>query len=195
MLKTTTLTKPILMMGCLVANLLPAQSLHSLAATSNCQVPAYVADSDRQGLNIRAMPSSRSKILGTLPRNTEVTILKITGDWSLVTPIDPASQKVTFRGQGWVSSNLLATGTKGSRSEAVPLYQKPSSRSRIVGKLPADVAVKIVGCTNTWALVRKQRRLILQSRGANCLVFSDLCYTQTSCGRGIEASWCFLCSN
>jgi uncharacterized protein YgiM (DUF1202 family) len=155
MLKNTAITAPCLTMFFLAISLLPVRMLASSPVAHSCRLRAYVADRDSQGLNVRAMPRSKSKILGSLPNNSEVTILKTSGNWSWVTPIDPRSQRVAFRGQGWVFSSFLNTGTKGKNSETVPLHRRPSSNSKIVAGLPVGVAVTIAGCTGEWALVRR----------------------------------------
>lgn len=123
--------------------------------SNSCQIQAFVMDQDSGGLNIRRKPNSRSQILGKLPTNTEVRVLKVQSDWMLVSPISPKTQNVEFQGQGWVSTALLGLGTRGYGKKTVAIYRQASINSRISGSIPSARFVKLLSCKNSWAQVEK----------------------------------------
>ncbi len=128
-----------------------------------CQVEAHVIDKDPNGLNVRQYPGTQSKVLGTLPHNTEVKILAYQkihqGDranaWMLVSPI--SSNQKQFNGNGWVSASLLGLYTKGYDHQSVPIYSEPSKEnksSRMVGNLASDSLVALSECEGKWVRVK-----------------------------------------
>ena len=130
---------------------------------SACQIEAHVIDEDPNGLNVRLNPGVQSKILGTLPKNTEVKVLAyqnihrddLENSWVLVSPISSDQQQ--FNGNGWVSVSLLGLYTKGYDSQSVPLYSKPSQEkkaSNVIERVRSDSLVTLLGCEGTWSLVK-----------------------------------------
>lgn len=128
-----------------------------------CQVEAHVIDRDPDGLNVRQYPGTQSKVLGTLPHNTEVKILayqKIyqgdrTDAWMLVSPISSNHQQ--FEENGWVSASLLGLYTKGYDRQSVPIYSEPNKEKKsslVVGNLASDSLVTLSGCEGKWSHVK-----------------------------------------
>jgi uncharacterized protein YgiM (DUF1202 family) len=126
-----------------------------LADNNSCQLRAYVIDKKSDLLNVRTQPNSRSSIVGKLPGNTDVQILKNTGDWMLITPVSSETQNISFQGQGWVFKSLLGLGTRGYGQKSVPVFSKTNSNSRIAGRIPASQPVKLLSCQGRWALIEK----------------------------------------
>jgi uncharacterized protein YgiM (DUF1202 family) len=127
----------------------------ALANYQSCAIRAYVIDRKSDLLNVRAQPNSLSPILGKLPGNTDVQILRTTGDWMLVTPVSPETQNIAFQGQGWVFKSFLGIGTRGYGQKSVSVFSRASSESRITGRIPASQPVKLLSCDGKWALVEK----------------------------------------
>ena len=51
------------------------------ADTDQCNVRVWVSDPDPKGLNVRAEPKAKSKVLGTLPNSTEITLVSSKNGW------------------------------------------------------------------------------------------------------------------
>jgi Bacterial SH3 domain len=126
-----------------------------LAQSDVCRIRAHVTDQDSMGLNVRMRPSFRGQIIGQLPGNSEVNVLKTQGHWMLVSPITPETQNLEFRGQGWVSKSFLGLGTRGYGHKTVAIYRKASMTSRIAGNIPSNSAIQLLGCKGSWVFVEK----------------------------------------
>jgi uncharacterized protein YgiM (DUF1202 family) len=126
-----------------------------LADYNSCQLRAYVIDKKSDLLNVRTQPNARSSIVGKLPGNTDVQILKTIGNWMLISPVSPETQNIAFQGQGWVFKSLLGIGTRGYGQKSVPVFSRANSDSRTTGSIPASRPVKLLSCQGTWALVEK----------------------------------------
>jgi uncharacterized protein YgiM (DUF1202 family) len=124
-----------------------------LPSAHQCLAKAYTIDSTRNGLNVRQKPNLAGKILGRLPKSTEVNVLGMQGNWILISVIDPVAQKVTFRNEGWVYSSLLGVSPMGYGEKSVNLYSQPSLRSKPTGKIPPNSNTTILGCTGKWLKV------------------------------------------
>jgi uncharacterized protein YgiM (DUF1202 family) len=125
------------------------------ASSDSCDLRAYVVDKGVALLNVRKLPNSRSRILGKLPGNVDVKVLKTEGDWMLITPVSPTTQNLEFHEQGWVSTSLLGLGTRGYGRKTVAVRASPSTNSRIIGNIPSSRSVKLLSCKGSWALVEK----------------------------------------
>jgi len=124
-----------------------------LPPENQCLTKAYVVDASEKGLNIRQKPNLSGKILGRLPKNTQVNVLGMQGEWILISVVDPIAQKVDFSKEGWVYSSLLGVSSKGYNRTSVSLYSQPSFRSRVVGKIPPSTETNILGCSGKWLRV------------------------------------------
>jgi SH3-like domain-containing protein len=126
-----------------------------LADYNSCQLRAYVIDKKSDLLNVRSQPNPRSPIVGKLPGNADVQILKTTGDWMLVTPVSPDTQNIEFQGQGWVFKYFIGLGTRGYGKQTVTVFRQANSNSGKAGRIPASRPVKLLNCQGQWALVEK----------------------------------------
>ncbi|MBD2302488.1 SH3 domain-containing protein [Nostoc sp. FACHB-190] len=116
-----------------------------------CNIYAYVTDPDPQGLNVRSGISLRHKILGQVPINETVQIVAATKNWVQIT-----NASAGFTGKGWVSVGKLGLSTRGYGTSGVNIYANANQQSRKIGKIPAETAVKLLGCQGDWAQVEYQ---------------------------------------
>lgn len=124
-------------------------------ASSNKSVPcrfgAYVIDKDPNGLNVRKAPNS--SIIGKLPTNAlivNVYIIACQGEWVQISRAESTQPDgIPFQGRGWVYAPLLGTSTSGQNTE-VYLYKEPNTKSRKLGKVPANTEVQLLGGKGKW---------------------------------------------
>src|SRR5215218_2247861 len=116
----------------------PATS--AAAAPTTCDVDAYVVDPDPKGLNVRDAPGLGGKVVGTIPRDQDGTTVHViasdSGGWVQINHAETIEGRIVFDRKGWVSGNMLGTGTRGYGGRGVKLYAGPSAK-KVVGKLPS----------------------------------------------------------
>jgi len=125
-----------------------------LAKSTNlqkCDILAYVTDIDSQGLNVRSGASTNKRILGQIPINETVQVIRAAGDWVQIT-----NASYGFQGTGWVFVPKLGLTTRGYGTNGVDLYASSSQQSKKVRRIPANTAVKLLGCQRDWARVEYQ---------------------------------------
>ena len=143
----------------------------AIAAQGNitCNLSAFVADPDPNGMNVRAAPSTRARVLQVIPNNSSgvAAVREQRGTWFRVTVITDAETDATlFRGEGWVHSSLLGleVATNDPR-----LYGAPDLGSRLVATLiPAETPVTLIGCSGRWAKVSAANRIGWLSPAGQC---------------------------
>lgn len=126
----------------------------ALAKSTNlqkCDILAYVTDTHPQSLNVRSNASRKSTILGQIPINETVQVVGAAGDWVQITNASNG-----FQGTGWVFVPKLGLTTRGYGTNGVDLYASTSQESQKVGRIPANTAVKLLGCQGDWAQVEYQ---------------------------------------
>ncbi|MEH2274774.1 MAG: SH3 domain-containing protein [Nostoc sp.] len=126
----------------------------SLAKSTNsqkCDILAYVTDTDPQGLNVRSGASTYNTILGQIPINETVQVINAAGDWVQITNASDG-----FQGTGWVFVPKLGLTTRGYGTNGVDLYVSTSQQSQKVGRIPANIVVKLLGCQGDKAQVEYQ---------------------------------------
>jgi uncharacterized protein YgiM (DUF1202 family) len=116
-----------------------------------CNISAYVSNTDPQGLNVRSGASTNKKILGRIPINETVKVIGAAGDWVQITNASDG-----FQGTGWVFVPNLGLTTQGYSTKGVDLYASSSQKSQKVGRIPANTAIKLLGCRGDWAQVEYQ---------------------------------------
>jgi hypothetical protein len=107
---------------------------------STCSISAWVDDTDPNGLNVRAGPSSDAAIVGLLPYDESqmAAEMSITGsqdgwfriDKAVLDDYTAAAPKVVFEGEGWVSGRLI-----GLLLNDADLHTAPSEDSPVVAHL------------------------------------------------------------
>lgn len=134
-----------------------------------CNISAFVLDRDPAGLNVRAGPSARTRVLRVIGNETSAVaeIRGQSGAWFRVAHIYDAEDNGTlFRGDGWVHSSLLGLAVANGNPR---LYAAPAPRSRVIARLiPDDSQVTLVGCSGDWARVRSDGREGWLPRAGQC---------------------------
>ncbi|MEH2178121.1 SH3 domain-containing protein [Nostoc sp.] len=126
----------------------------SLAKSTNpqkCDILAYVTDTDPQGLNVRSGASTNNVIIGQIPINETVQVIGAAGNWVQITNASNG-----FQGTGWVFVPKLGLTTRGYGTNGVDLYASTSQESQKARRIPANTAVKLLGCQGDWAQVEYQ---------------------------------------
>ncbi|HYW69666.1 MAG TPA: hypothetical protein VE961_01450 [Pyrinomonadaceae bacterium] len=135
-------------------------------ATTQCNVRAYVLNGGPNGVNLRAAAGKSFKLAGRLPtQKVEGVVVHITGASGEWMRIDKATEeggstdRVLFRGAGWINAGLLGVSGKAIDNGATSLYQSKSKQSAVVIAVPGgDDAVKIRGCDGGWLFVEYQQK-------------------------------------
>ena len=142
----------------------------SVERQQTCQINAFVIDKDPKGLNVRSGPGSRYDIIGKLPTTTVAVIVDITaaqGDWVRLSKAQSV-EKIEFQGTGWVYAQLLGTSTRGYGSKGVSVYASADTQSSVIGRIPDQRGVKLLGCDQSWALVEYEGLKGWIAREAQC---------------------------
>jgi SH3-like domain-containing protein len=135
-----------------------------------CDISAYQAGIGNSGpFNVRAAPSTSARLLRALAGHG-APVARVRGQrgaWFRVsTIIDAESERVLFRGDGWVHASNLALSIANDDPR---LYARPSRQSRRLTRLVPDASrVTLIGCAGDWAQVRAGRRVGWVSRGGQC---------------------------
>jgi uncharacterized protein YgiM (DUF1202 family) len=147
-----------LRLSSLVVSTILLSSIYSttvLAGSTSCKLRSYVVDRGGDLLNVRKYPNSRSQILGKLPGNADLKILKTEGNWMLIMPVSPEQQNIEFQSQGWVFAPFLSLSTRGYGKKTVTVFRKANANSGITGRIASNTSVKLLSCQGGWALVEK----------------------------------------
>lgn len=136
-----------------------SEAPQSLAqAQQTCDITAFVIDKDPKGVNVRSGAGESQKIIGKLPTTTIGVIVDITGskgNWVQISRAE-SPDKVEFQGSGWVYSQLLGTSTRGYGTQGVSVYKSANTQSSVMGRIPPATGVKLLGCSQSWALVEHE---------------------------------------
>ncbi|MEH2007244.1 SH3 domain-containing protein [Nostoc sp.] len=100
---------------------------------------------------MRSGASTNNTIIGQIPIKETVQIISAAGNWVQITNASDG-----FKGTGWVSVPKLGLTTRGYGTNGVNFYVNTSQQSQKVGRIPANTAVKLLGCQGDWAQVEYQ---------------------------------------
>ena len=129
---------------------------------AKCSIAAFSIDKDPNGLNVRAGPGTKYKVLARLKRVSdagyeiypEMEVLESRGNWLRMTrAIEGLDAKVLFNGTGWVHNSLMATTTRGYDVGHVQLRASPNAGSAPVMTVPRETEVGLRGCKGDWVFV------------------------------------------
>jgi len=141
----------------------------SASAVSPCAISAYVVDQDPRGLNVRASPSAKARVLKVVDNGKagEAVIRGFQNGWFRISRIVAAEVDETlFAGDGWIHGSLLHLDVAAGDPN---LYAAPSFRARRLRKLTGDQpGVTLVGCKGEWAQVRVNGLLGWLSPSGQC---------------------------
>lgn len=128
------------------------------AAQDDCQVEVYVVDPDPAGLNVRAEPSAKAKIVGNVAKDPDGTVLNVTSSrngWLKVSQASPMNAD-EYELDGWVSGRMTQTSLRCTDPEPeseqcfVSLRAGPSLEEKEVGRVSLDSNVTVIGCEGEW---------------------------------------------
>ncbi len=127
-------------------------------AQQSCNITAFVIDKDPKGVNVRSGADEGQAIIGNLPTTTIGVVVDVTGsqgNWVQISKAE-SPDKVEFQGTGWVYSQLLGTSTRGYGTKGVSVYKSANTQSSVMGRIPSATGVKLLGCSQSWALVEHE---------------------------------------
>jgi hypothetical protein len=138
-------------------------------AYRSCAISVYVIDQDLKGMNIRAAPSPKARVLKVVngPNSGTTTVRGYQGGWFRISAIAAAEEdSILFKGDGWVHGSLLHVDVASGDPN---LYEGPSRRSPLIRHLTGDQqGVTLVSCSGDWAQVRVGRTLGWLSAAGQC---------------------------
>jgi hypothetical protein len=135
-----------------------------------CKIEGWATDTDPKGLNVRAKPSTKARILGTLPPyvskenfGIEINIIGSQRGWLRITNAtdNPDRSLLPLRkpysGTGWVHGSRVGFTVQSGIG-----YQRPDRKSpqlvNIFDDWLTDMGkiTKVIACQNDWVLVDYQ---------------------------------------
>lgn len=147
-------------------------------ARLQCAVVALTDDPDPNGVNVRARPSTKSRVvvrlrnqrLGGGKQDVRVSIRGQQGGWFRI--VSATGGRKAFSGRGWIHGSRLAVQL---RSRAA-LRASPFAKAKVVARAPArETYPKITGCAGRWVRVRR-------GKTSGWVSFNDYCAaTETTC--------------
>ena len=145
----------------------PAQSAGD--SYRSCALSVYVIDQDPKGMNIRAAPSARARVLKVVngPNAGTATVRGYQAGWFRVSAIAAAEEdSIMFKGDGWVHGSLLHVDVASGDPN---LYEGPTRRSHLIRHLTGDQqGVTLVSCSGNWAQIRVNGTLGWLSPAGQC---------------------------
>ena len=125
-----------------------------------CSVEAFVADTDKNGLNVRREDRANAESIGKIPFSEDGTMVHLTGTnfvgWVKINHAVNMESETVFDQEGWVSANLLATSTTGYNGKGVKLYEAGKG-TKVIKIVPPETVVKIVSCDKDWVRVKYKK--------------------------------------
>src|SRR5512140_467979 len=125
-----------------------------------CDIKANLLDRDPKGTNVRSGAGTTFAVIGTLPaeETDAVTVVASKPSWVKISGADDEDGKRIFNKQGWVFASLLGMSISWNPDDKLKkgdhnLYSEPNKKGRVLGRLPAESQVRLVGCDGKWAKV------------------------------------------
>jgi hypothetical protein len=143
-------------------------------ASSPCKFGAFVQEEDPHGLNVRETPTTKGKILGTLPPSIEskelpgfkvkieVSVLLGKNGWFQIkdavdnTSLTGISERAIYKGTGWVSGKKLTIKSQAMEGHAAPNISSASILKTKNQNFDGDSFVEathLLNCDGEWAEV------------------------------------------
>ncbi|MGG4436830.1 SH3 domain-containing protein [Priestia megaterium] len=131
-------------------------------STSTANLTSKSAVVNASSLNVRSSASTSASIVTNLPRNSKVTVVKVSGSWS---------QVKTASGQtGWVASQYLQAGSASSapakdsgstssqsavvNASSLNVRSSASTSASIVTNLSRNSKVTVVKVSGSWSQIK-----------------------------------------
>ena len=137
-------------LAALVASTLAGTALANspTSARSQCEIGAFVQETDPAGLNVRAAPNAKAKILGKLlpvhvdpeqgyRTRAEVEVVASDNGWFLIrnardnADMTGQPERPMYKGEGWVSGSRLIVKSQANVGRAAPLASAPEAGSTV----------------------------------------------------------------
>lgn len=163
-------------LAALVASTLAGTALASspTSARSQCEIGAFVQETDPAGLNVRAAPNAKAKILGKLlpvhvdpeqgyRTRAEVEVVASDNGWFLIrnardnADMTGQPERPMYKGEGWVSGSRLIVKSQANVGRAAPLASAPEVlRFRDGDTFDSSAMMdggRLAACMGKWAQV------------------------------------------
>ncbi|UXH79180.1 SH3 domain-containing protein [Roseateles amylovorans] len=170
---------PTCLRWCAMAVTAIAAQVHAAAEAalpfrSQCEIGAFVQETDPAGLNVRAAPSAHSRVLGKLVpvymdpdqgyrTRAEVDVVASERGWFLIRnardnpDLSGQAERPMYQGEGWVSGSRLIVKSQATVGRAAPTRQAPEAlRFRDEDSFDSSAMMdsgRLVGCQGKWAQV------------------------------------------
>jgi hypothetical protein len=140
-----------------------------------CSFGAFVGETDREGLNVRAGPGTGNKVVGRLPpvklsgddppvrAMVEVEVSAGANGWFRIAKardnemLTDAAPRPMFKGSGWVSGRKLTVKSQANAGRQRPDAKAPAVLTGQDGAgFDGDAFVqngRLLGCSGKWVLV------------------------------------------
>lgn len=149
-----------------------------------CSMTAWSIDKDPAGLNVRAEPNARAKVLGIVPPprvvpkkyealgpepvRAEFSVIGYRDGWFLIEKIEapgvaydvpyPASLPKPFKGRGWVAGNRIGAAPAFTGLPYGRLYQAPHVEARHEMRAGGtdNPFARVLACSGSWGHVEAE---------------------------------------
>ncbi|QPF71953.1 SH3 domain-containing protein [Roseateles sp. DAIF2] len=165
----------------LAASCFAAHANEPSATSTSCSIVAFVDETDPAGLNVRAAPSAKARVLGTLPPvwvdkdsgsrvRIRVEVMEGSNGWFRIRnarddeDLTGIAARPTFGGEGWVSGRKLVVKSQARQGHADPaedsaVLLRLNEQQIFDGSLMVR-ASSLVACHGRWAQLEfSDRRL------------------------------------
>lgn len=163
---------PALLLTLMAAHACAEADRHQVDSPAECELRAFVSETDPEGLNVRDAPSLAAHVLGRLPpgvtnlelghlAKVEVNVLASKTGWLLIdrardnSALTGRPPRRMFSGRGWVSGSKITVKSQASQAHAGPGRDTPVFL-RDTGSFGFDndamiAASHVLGCLGSWA--------------------------------------------
>lgn len=122
---------------------------------TRCEITAYVADPDPNGLNVRSGAGTNFKVIKTIPKDNDGTIVEIvssSGSWMKISSARNAEGETVFSGSGWVYAPNLATSVPENNIKH-KAYLSADKKSKVVSAITENTEYRLKSCKGSWVEV------------------------------------------
>jgi hypothetical protein len=173
------------------------------AEAASCSLSGWSTDTDPAGLNVRAEPSAKARIVGVLPAEsfegaeegdpplaTEVDIVGSENGWLLIeraaVPDYEGSSRTVFEGRGWVSGRFITFSVEDPRVRSAPSRSAGVIAEANGGEGEWINVRRVLSCTGEWAEVEAEVGITGGGRKVRGFVRNTCGNQLTTCGTGSD---------
>ncbi len=108
-------------------------------------------------LNMRSLPTTRGKVIASLPKSTVVTVQGTESSWLKV--YVPSKKKTGWVSQSYISKNQptvapTSLGTRYVTASSLNVRNKPSTSGSVIGSVKQNTAVQVLSKSGTWSKIK-----------------------------------------